>query len=84
LSFLSSLISLQQSCLANAWDLTTEVGRDFLSRALEGAHYPILLHSLVTGLRGGNSAACAAVPAAGYRMDRSIHTKDQRWQKPGN
>jgi hypothetical protein len=65
------LISLQQGCLANAWALTTEVGRHFLSRAFEGAHDLILLHSLVTGLRGGNGAACAAVPAAGYRMDRS-------------
>jgi hypothetical protein len=37
---------------------------------------PILRYSLVPGLRGGNGTACAAVHAAGYRMDGSIHAKD--------
>ena len=51
LSFLSSLISLQQGCLANVWVLRTEVGRHVLPRAFGGAHGSILHHPLVTGLR---------------------------------
>lgn len=57
-------MSLQQSCLANACVLTTEVGRHFLTRAFEGARDPILRHSLAPGLRGGNRTAWAAVPVA--------------------
>jgi hypothetical protein len=57
-------VSLQQSCLANAYVLPTEIGRHYLPRAFEGARDPILRHSLVPGLRGGNGTAWAAVPAA--------------------
>jgi hypothetical protein len=49
LSFLSSLVSLQQGPLANAQVLTTGVGRHVLSRAFDDAHGPILRYSLDTG-----------------------------------
>ncbi|MGF6413377.1 hypothetical protein OKW37_005112 [Paraburkholderia sp. MM5482-R2] len=53
---------------------TTEIGRHFLSRAVEDAHDPILRYSHVTGLRGGNGAAAyAAAPAAGHQTGRSSH-----------
>jgi hypothetical protein len=65
LSFLSSWISLQQSCLADARALIIEVGRNFLSRAFRSTRDPILRYSLVPGWRGEIRTTCAVAPAAG-------------------
>jgi len=58
------LVSLQQHSLANGSVLTTEADRYFVLRTFEGAHDRILRYSTVTGLRGTNGAACAAIASA--------------------